>query len=58
VTCDYCGIKWYRSECRVDASGFLACPDDQDGRDQVTCDRQNQAAATEPTWKPKTGWER
>jgi hypothetical protein len=60
VTCDYCGAKWLRSQCRRDASGFIVCPDDDDGgRDQVTLDRLNQAAAagadlsitrTRPEW--------
>lgn len=40
-TCDYCGMKWYISQLRRDASGFYACPDDQDGRDTVTLDRLN-----------------
>ena len=39
TTCDYCGCEWYRSDLRRDASGFLACPDDQDGRDTVTLQR-------------------
>jgi hypothetical protein len=44
--CDYCGAKWLRSQCRKDASGFVVCEDcDDGGRDQVTLDRLNQAAA-------------
>jgi len=39
--CAYCGMKWYRSQMRRDASGQLACPDDQPGRDAVTLDRIN-----------------
>lgn len=39
--CDYCGIVWYQSQLRKDASGFYACPDDQAGRDTVTLDRAN-----------------
>lgn len=46
VTCDYCGAKWMRSDCIRDASGFLACPDDQEGRDAVTLDRLNAASAS------------
>jgi hypothetical protein len=41
VSCAYCGLKWMRSECVRDASGFLACPDDREGRDAVTLDRLN-----------------
>ena len=47
VMCDYCGMAWLRSVCRRDASGFLACPDDQDGRDTVTLDRINAQAAAQ-----------
>lgn len=52
VFCDYCGIKWYRSEMKRDASGRLACPDDQSGRDAVTLDRANARAAALAT-RPK-----
>jgi len=41
VSCSYCGMTYYRSDCIRDASGFLACPDDQDGRDVTTLDRLN-----------------
>lgn len=47
VTCDYCGIEWYRSQCRRDPAGFLACPDDQGGRDTVTLNRLNAEAAAQ-----------
>lgn len=43
VACDYCGMTWYRSDLRRDPTGFLACPDDQQGRDVVTLDRANRA---------------
>lgn len=44
--CGYCGAKWLRSQCRKDASGFILCEDcDDGGRDQVTLDRENAAAA-------------
>lgn len=29
--CDYCDVRWHRDELRLDASGRLACPDEQDG---------------------------
>lgn len=57
VSCDYCGITWMRSQCRRDAAGFLACPDDQDGRDTVTLDRANAAGAAEVRL-PRPGMER
>ena len=44
-SCDYCGMTWMRSVMRRDAAGLLRCPDCADGRDTVTCDRDNQAAA-------------
>lgn len=47
VVCDYCGITWYRSACRRDMSGLLACPDDQSGRDTMTLDRANAQAGVE-----------
>lgn len=48
VRCDYCSLLWYRSQLRRDPAGFLACPDGcQDGRDTVTCDRQNAANAAQ-----------
>lgn len=55
VTCAYCGMKWYRSQCRRDASGYLACPDDQDGLDTVSLDRANAAGAAAPSWQSKVG---
>lgn len=51
--CDYCGIKWYRSECRRDATGWLSCPDCQDdGKDLMTMERERAAAAAEPAAHP------
>lgn len=55
VVCDYCGITWYRSECRRDAAGFLACPDDQGGRDSVTLDRQNAEYAARAQARRRAG---
>lgn len=54
VFCDYCGIKWYRSELHRDASGFLACPDEGDGRDATTLDRLNARAAAAAA-RPRPG---
>lgn len=47
VSCDFCGIKWYRRASGMyrDASGQLRCPDCADGRDAVTLDRINAEAA-------------
>ncbi len=39
--CDYCGVQWRRSQLARDASGLLACPDDQRGRDVVTLNQGN-----------------
>jgi hypothetical protein len=41
AACSYCGMTFYRSDMVRDASGHLACPDDQDGRDTATLDRLN-----------------
>lgn len=43
--CDYCGVQWRRSQLIRDASGKLACPDDQAGLDEVTLTEANAAAA-------------
>jgi hypothetical protein len=43
--CDYCGVYWYRSKMRLDAAGYLACPDDQKGLDVVSLARGNAASA-------------
>lgn len=32
MRCDYCDVRWHRSDLRMNAEGFLACPDDYDGR--------------------------
>lgn len=44
-TCDYCGIEWYQSQMFKDPAGYWRCPDDAEGRDQVTLNRLNQQAA-------------
>jgi len=44
--CDYCGVKWHRSELKLDAAGLLACPDDAEGRVAVDLDRENAAGPT------------
>ncbi len=45
VQCDYCGVKWRRSQCKRDGAGRLACPDDAAGRDEVTLNEANIAGA-------------
>jgi hypothetical protein len=40
AVCDYCGVVWYRSELRRDASGLLVCPQDEGG-DRVSADEYN-----------------
>lgn len=39
--CDYCGAAYYRDQLVRNESGFLACPDDRKGRDEVLLDRLN-----------------
>lgn len=39
--CDYCGAGFMRHQLRRNESGFLACPDDQQGRDEVMLNRLN-----------------
>lgn len=39
--CDYCGAAFMRHQLRRNESGFLACPDDQQGRDEVQLNRMN-----------------
>lgn len=29
--CDFCGVRWRRSQLRVDEDGRLRCPDEGDG---------------------------
>lgn len=49
-TCDYCGVRWHRSELgQPDENGFLACPDDRDGRVEKTLDYLRAAGASEPS---------
>src|SRR5262245_36856081 len=43
--CDICGVQWLRSELARKADGTLVCPDDVDGRDVVTLNEGNAAAA-------------
>jgi hypothetical protein len=43
--CDYCGVRWFRSQLRRDRSGKLTCPDEGSGLDQVSLDEGNAAAA-------------
>jgi len=48
VTCDYCSAQFYRSECRRDFTGFLICPEcDDGGRDTATLDKLNAEAAAQ-----------
>lgn len=30
--CDYCGVRWLRTDMTLTADGLLACPDDRDGK--------------------------
>lgn len=53
--CSYCGVAYYRSELRRDASGNLACPEDQRGRDSVTLNEGNAAALLSRRLPGQTG---
>lgn len=48
-SCDYCGVSWHRSEMRLDENGYLACPDDRDGRASKAIDYQRAMDASEPS---------
>jgi hypothetical protein len=45
--CSYCGVIWRRSQLVKDRAGYLACPDDVDGRDVVTLSLANAKAAAQ-----------
>lgn len=47
VFCDYCGVKWRRSQCVRDRAGRLACPDDRKGKDELTLSEENAAGAAQ-----------
>lgn len=47
ATCDYCGTRFDRRDLVRDASGLLRCPQEGDGRDAVTLNEANVAAAEE-----------
>ncbi len=41
VACDYCGAAYMRHQLRRNESGYLACPDDRKGKDEVQLNRIN-----------------
>ena len=43
AACSYCGVRWRRSQMRLDRSGLLVCPDEGDGRDAITLSEGNAA---------------
>jgi hypothetical protein len=45
ATCDYCGARYDRRDLVRDASGLLRCLSEGDGRDTVTLNEANVAAA-------------
>lgn len=45
--CDYCGVRWYRSQLVRDRAGLLACPDDRRGKDVATLSEENAQGAKE-----------
>lgn len=46
--CDYCGAQWLRSDLTLDPQGYLACPDDRDGRTVKEIDYQRAGDSSEP----------
>lgn len=48
-TCDYCGVIWHRHELILDENGFLACPDDREGRTEQAIDYERAIAAAAPS---------
>lgn len=47
--CAYCGVVYLRSELRLNMEGFLACPDDWDGRTALEIDYQRAIDAAVPS---------
>jgi hypothetical protein len=45
ATCDFCGARFDLRDLTRDASGLLRCPQEGDGRDAVTLNEANVAAA-------------
>ena len=43
--CSYCGVVWLRSELWKDEQGFLVCPDEGPGLDQVALSREIAASS-------------
>lgn len=47
--CDYCGVRFHRAELVLNPEGFLACPDDRDGRTAIEIDYQRAMDSAVPT---------
>lgn len=47
--CDYCGAAYMRHELRRNEAGFLVCPTDAPGRDEVLLSRLNAEHAAQVT---------
>jgi hypothetical protein len=45
--CDYCGVRYFRSDLTKYAYGRLACAADRRGKDEVTLNRENALGALE-----------
>lgn len=43
--CDYCGVRWMRSNMRLTGEGLLACPDES-GLEGIECLDANRAMQT------------
>lgn len=45
--CDYCGVRWMRSDMRLTDEGLLACPDEE-GLEAMECLDANRELETQP----------
>lgn len=45
--CSYCGVMWLRTDMVRNADGYLACPDDREGRTAIEIDAQRASDASE-----------
>ena len=56
--CDYCGVKWRRSQLTRDGDGLFRCPDEGSFKSRTELDRGNAAGARRPKRRssvPKDG---
>lgn len=48
AACDYCGVRWLRSQLRYDEGGRLVCPQEGPGHSEVALDRMVAEDAARP----------